>query len=340
MFVFKAAVVGAGTMGGQIAQTIASAGIPVVLKDVEQRARRRRPREGRKVTAGPARQARQEGQAHRRSRPTPQVERDRRPHHGTTEYEGFGDVDFVIEAVPERMEIKQAGVRRARRGHARPRDPRLQHLVAVDHRDRRGDAAARQGRRLPLLLPGLGHAPDRGHRGRRHLRRDDAGRGQLRPDDPQDADHAAPRCPGFVVNRILNSAIERDLARRRRSSGLLDQEDRRGRRRGQGRADGAVLPRRPARPRHGPARRRAPATSPTATASTSTAACRSWSAEGKLGAKTGGEGFYDARRAATSGRRTTRRAGARRALHPEGVRRVVPRARGGRRRRTATSTSG
>jgi 3-hydroxyacyl-CoA dehydrogenase len=28
--------------------------------------------------------------------------------HGTTEYEGFGDVDFVIEAVPERMEIKQS----------------------------------------------------------------------------------------------------------------------------------------------------------------------------------------------------------------------------------------
>jgi enoyl-CoA hydratase / 3-hydroxyacyl-CoA dehydrogenase len=35
MFVFKAAVVGAGTMGGQIAQTIAASGIPVVLKDVE-----------------------------------------------------------------------------------------------------------------------------------------------------------------------------------------------------------------------------------------------------------------------------------------------------------------
>jgi 3-hydroxyacyl-CoA dehydrogenase len=37
MFVFKAAVVGAGTMGGEIAHVIASAGIPVVLKDVEQR---------------------------------------------------------------------------------------------------------------------------------------------------------------------------------------------------------------------------------------------------------------------------------------------------------------
>ena len=35
MFVFKAAVVGAGTMGGEIAHVIASAGIPVVLKDIE-----------------------------------------------------------------------------------------------------------------------------------------------------------------------------------------------------------------------------------------------------------------------------------------------------------------
>ena len=36
MFVFKAAVVGAGTMGGEVAQVIASAGIPVMLKDVGQ----------------------------------------------------------------------------------------------------------------------------------------------------------------------------------------------------------------------------------------------------------------------------------------------------------------
>src|SRR3954454_3265594 len=37
MFVFKAGVVGAGTMGGEIAQVIAAADIPVVLKDVDQR---------------------------------------------------------------------------------------------------------------------------------------------------------------------------------------------------------------------------------------------------------------------------------------------------------------
>ena len=37
VFVFKAAAVGAGTMGGEIAQAIANAEIPVVLKDVEPR---------------------------------------------------------------------------------------------------------------------------------------------------------------------------------------------------------------------------------------------------------------------------------------------------------------
>ena len=37
MFVFKAAVLGGGTMGGEIAQVIASADIPVVVKDVEQK---------------------------------------------------------------------------------------------------------------------------------------------------------------------------------------------------------------------------------------------------------------------------------------------------------------
>jgi enoyl-CoA hydratase/3-hydroxyacyl-CoA dehydrogenase len=36
MFVFKAAVLGAGTMGGEIAQVIASADVPVVMKDVKQ----------------------------------------------------------------------------------------------------------------------------------------------------------------------------------------------------------------------------------------------------------------------------------------------------------------
>jgi len=52
MFVFKAAVVGAGTMGGQIAQTIAAAGFDVVLKDVKQEFVDAGLTEARNVTAG------------------------------------------------------------------------------------------------------------------------------------------------------------------------------------------------------------------------------------------------------------------------------------------------
>ena len=37
MFVSKAAVVGGGTMGGEIAQAIAAADIPVLVKDIDQK---------------------------------------------------------------------------------------------------------------------------------------------------------------------------------------------------------------------------------------------------------------------------------------------------------------
>ncbi|MBE9470809.1 MAG: 3-hydroxyacyl-CoA dehydrogenase family protein, partial [Chloroflexi bacterium] len=36
MYIFKAGVVGAGTMGGEIAQVITYSGLPVVLKDIDQ----------------------------------------------------------------------------------------------------------------------------------------------------------------------------------------------------------------------------------------------------------------------------------------------------------------
>ncbi len=107
MFVFKTAVVGAGTMGGEIAQVIASAGVPVVMKDVQQEfvdtglAKAREVTEG-KLNGLVAREKLTREQADE------QLERTIGLITGTTEYEGFGDVDFVIEAVPERMEIKQA----------------------------------------------------------------------------------------------------------------------------------------------------------------------------------------------------------------------------------------
>jgi enoyl-CoA hydratase/3-hydroxyacyl-CoA dehydrogenase len=107
MFVFKAAVVGAGTMGGQIAQTIAASGIPVVLKDVKDDLVQAGLDEARNVTQGQVGKLVERGKL-TEEQGTAQVEEILGRIHGTTTYEGFGDVDFVIEAVPERMEIKQA----------------------------------------------------------------------------------------------------------------------------------------------------------------------------------------------------------------------------------------
>jgi 3-hydroxyacyl-CoA dehydrogenase len=99
MFVFKAGVVGAGTMGGEIAYVIADAGIPVVLKDVDQR-----PVDQGLEKAASLWQGRVDAG---------KLEPDEQQRRvglitGTLGYEAFGDVDFVIEAVPERIEIKQA----------------------------------------------------------------------------------------------------------------------------------------------------------------------------------------------------------------------------------------
>jgi enoyl-CoA hydratase / 3-hydroxyacyl-CoA dehydrogenase len=120
MFVSKAAVVGGGTMGGEIAQAIAAADIPVVVKDIDQAFVDAAVEKARAVT---------EGQLARlvKKEKLTQEQADARLAEvmglisGTTTYEGFGDVDFVVEAVPERMEIKQAVFREldaATPGHA------------------------------------------------------------------------------------------------------------------------------------------------------------------------------------------------------------------------------
>ncbi len=98
MYIFKAGVVGAGTMGSQITQVISFNGLPVVMKDVDQAML-------------------DKGMAHIRGIYQKQVDK------GTLSvsemasrisliepaltYDGFGDVDIVIEAVPEKMSIKK-----------------------------------------------------------------------------------------------------------------------------------------------------------------------------------------------------------------------------------------
>src|SRR5215218_7302667 len=96
LFVFKAAVVGAGTMGGEIAQAIASSDIPVVLKDIEQKFVDHGLEKAREVTKGQldrlvSKEKLTQEQADAR------LEEVMGLIDGTTSYDSFGDVDLVVE---------------------------------------------------------------------------------------------------------------------------------------------------------------------------------------------------------------------------------------------------
>jgi enoyl-CoA hydratase/3-hydroxyacyl-CoA dehydrogenase len=94
-------------MGGEIAQAIAAADIPVVLKDIDQKFVDHGLEKAREVTKG------QLDRLVKKEKLT-QEQADARLEEvmglieGTTTYDSFGDVDFVVEAAPEKMEIKQA----------------------------------------------------------------------------------------------------------------------------------------------------------------------------------------------------------------------------------------
>ena len=94
-------------MGGEIAQVIASTGTPVVLKDVKQEFVDAGLEKAKQVTQGQlgglvAKEKITQEQA------DAQLEDILGRITGTLAYDAFGDVDFVIEAVPERMDIKQS----------------------------------------------------------------------------------------------------------------------------------------------------------------------------------------------------------------------------------------
>ena len=206
---------------------------------------------------------------------------------GTTTYEGFGDVDFVVEAVPEKMEIKQSVFREldaATPGHA----ILASNTSSLSITEIGDDAARRQGRRLPLLLPGLGDAAGRGHRRRGHLAGDGHRRLQLRPGDQEAADRLR---RGARLRRQQNPDGDdrRDLARPGGAGPLPEAIDQ---------AIAAAK-----------ARRWGRSSSPTCSGSTPSARRRAphesygetfyvhkglqqLVADGKLGAKSGGEGFF------------------------------------------------
>jgi 3-hydroxyacyl-CoA dehydrogenase len=94
----KAAVLGAGTMGGGIAMNFANAGIPVTVVEVAQEALDRGlgvVRKNYEATASRGRLTAQD------------VEKRMGLIHGTTDFNGIADADIVVEAVFEEMPIKK-----------------------------------------------------------------------------------------------------------------------------------------------------------------------------------------------------------------------------------------
>jgi 3-hydroxyacyl-CoA dehydrogenase len=94
----KAAVVGAGTMGGGIAMVFANAGIPVMLKDTDQPA----------LDRGMANIQKNYASSVKRGRFTQQfVDECLKRIQPTLSFDGFPDADMVIEAVFEGMALKK-----------------------------------------------------------------------------------------------------------------------------------------------------------------------------------------------------------------------------------------
>ena len=205
MYVFKAAVVGAGTMGGEIAQVIASSGVDVVLKDVEQKFVDQGLEKAQQVT-----QAQLGGLVKKEK--ISQDDADRQAEEivgritGTTQYDGFGDVDFVVEAVPERMQIKQsvfAELDAVTPGHAI-----LSSNTSALSISEMGEATSRPDRvvgfhffypasmmRLIEVIEGDETSPETV---------------QAAANFAQQIKKTPIKCgeaPGFVVNRILNSSV-------------------------------------------------------------------------------------------------------------------------------------
>ena len=94
----KVGIIGAGTMGGGIAMNFANSGIPVVLLEQEQSALEKGLSVIRRNYENTAKKGRITSE---------QVEQRMQLLNGTTDYQDLSDVDLVIEAVFEKMDVKQ-----------------------------------------------------------------------------------------------------------------------------------------------------------------------------------------------------------------------------------------
>src|ERR671923_13545 len=113
MFVFKAGVVGAGVMGGEIAQVIAAAGTPVVLKDVDRKFVDAGLQKAREVTSGQVARLVEKGRASQEEADA-QLERTLSLISGTTSYDEYGDRFYVHRRMEELVERGDLGAKTGR----------------------------------------------------------------------------------------------------------------------------------------------------------------------------------------------------------------------------------
>jgi len=145
-------VIGAGTMGGGIAQVCAATGYHVRLIDVDAAALDRALASIR----GSVEKLHGKGKLS-------DAQRDAALSGIATglDLAEASDAQLVIEAVSEALPLKQT-ISAAGRADRAGRDPRQQYLLDLDHRDRGGDAAARAGHRPALHEPRPADAAGRG----------------------------------------------------------------------------------------------------------------------------------------------------------------------------------
>ena len=220
-------VVGAGQMGGGIAQVVAASGRRVSLFD---------PVPGSKERAFEAMRA-SLVRLEAKGGPAPDEVLAR-----IAPVEEILPADLMIEAVVEDAAVKEEVFRRAD-GVPAGRDPGLEHELDPDRAAGGGDAPARAGDRHALLQPGAG---DEGGRG-------DPGRGDGR------GNGGSGRGAGAGARQGAGRGARRRRVRRQPDPDAVHQRGRASRRRGR-RGRGGDRRRRPARvrPSDGPARARRP----------------------------------------------------------------------------------
>ena len=137
-------VLGCGLMGSGIAQVCAQAGYETLVREVDDS----------RLQQGIGRIEKFLTHGVKRGKVTATARDDTLAKlSGTTSVDDLKRCDLVIEAIVEQLDAKQQVFQGCRGGRRRAGDLALQHLVAVHHRARGGDAAARPLCRATFFQP-------------------------------------------------------------------------------------------------------------------------------------------------------------------------------------------